>query len=129
MKKILYLFIVVSVFYLFYRQLTAKSSPPASASCQPDMIVYWGEGCSHCEVVKDYVNNNPPKDYCLIFKEVFKDQQNFSEMKKSLSDCPEYASADQVDVPLAFLTREKKCLLGDQPIIDHLSSLIQDNSK
>jgi glutaredoxin len=129
------LILLVAFFSLRYFQSTSTVSvnpPPAATnpsptqvSCQTQMIIYWGQGCSHCEKVKEYIQQNQiDQKYCLVLKEVFLDQENLNDMKANINNCPEIANSPTVGVPLAYLPNEKKCLSGDQPIIDYLSQQV-----
>jgi len=83
---------------------------------------YWGEGCTHCANVEEFLTTWEKKDTVSIAKiEVFKDQANASKLLAAGNHC-NLAQSEKGSVPL-LVTPEGKCFLGDTPIIDFLKSL------
>lgn len=121
MKKLFILFIaVIGTYFLFQKIKAAPPSPPVS---DPDIVIYWGEGCPHCENVKKYVaDNNVSSKVKIDFREIKNNPQNQSQMLGDLQNCPEIDTSKGVGVPLAFIPTDKKCFGGDVPIIDWLKS-------
>ncbi|MFA6250195.1 MAG: hypothetical protein WC686_01670 [Candidatus Shapirobacteria bacterium] len=122
MKKPLLLFIFLVLGLILIRTAVSSTLPAKQPVCQPELLIYWGEGCSHCENVKDFISKNNLQDkICLVYKEVFSNQANAREMAENVKNCPEIDSSAAIGVPLGFDTNSSKCFYGDQPIIDFLS--------
>ena len=57
------------------------------------------------------------------YKEVYYNQQNQTELTKTIQQyCPELMESGGIGVPTGFDPVNKKCIQGDTPIIDFLSS-------
>ncbi|MDD4938169.1 MAG: hypothetical protein PHX34_04135 [Candidatus Shapirobacteria bacterium] len=137
MKKIIYILIITVILFGFYKLL---SVPPKSNnsdtsvntqseidSNDSDLIFYWGEGCPHCENVKEFIiTNNVDQKVKINQKEVYKNTDNQQELQAVTSQyCPEVITNGGIGVPLAFDVQNKTCLSGDTPIIDFLKQKIQ----
>jgi len=123
MKKIITIIIIVAVCVGLYKLLSQKPSTIDTTVSNPDLIVYWGEGCPHCETVKEYITNNKLDQKIKIsLKEVYYNKTNQLELEKSAKLCPEIDTAQGIGVPFGFVVSTNKCLYGDKPIIDWLSS-------
>ncbi len=91
----------------------------------PDLVFFWGEGCPHCKNVEDWISENNATDSAKInFKEVYNSESDrtdfFNTVKKY---CPELIAKDGgIGVPTAFNPATNKCIQGDTPIIEFLSS-------
>lgn len=125
MKKLIPLFliliIVVSYFFINSQKTDVLGSKVDDASAQ--LILFWGEGCPHCEKVKDYIKeNNLESKVKIVSKEVYNNQDNLQELEQTVKKCPEIDSSQGVGVPLAFDTQNSLCLYGDTPIIKWLES-------
>lgn len=119
MNKIFYFTLVLTVAFVGYRLFVAKAVPPSSSVT--DMVLFWGEGCSHCENVKKYIQDNRiDKSLKIDQKEVYYNRANQKEMEQVVLKCPEIDPTQGVGVPLAWISSESKCLIGDQPIISWL---------
>jgi hypothetical protein len=91
----------------------------------PDLVFFWGSGCPHCQNVEDWVNQNSATDKLKInFKEVYNSDIGRTELFNTINQyCPELiASNGGIGVPVGFDPIKKKCIQGDTPIIDFLSS-------
>lgn len=121
MKKFLiFIILIIGAYFLFKKTKTTTLPPPVS---NPDIVVYWGDGCPHCENVKKYVNdNNVASKIKIDYREVWNDPKNKEQMLSDVKNCPEINVSQGIGVPLAFTPRDKKCLGGDVPIIDWLKS-------
>ena len=79
------------------------------------LVLYYGEGCPHCRLVEDYLEEyGPGENISLEQKEVFHNQENLAELrKKALSaGVPE----DFIGVPCLF--DGDRCMVGDEEILD-----------
>jgi glutaredoxin len=133
MKKIIYIIIAAVVLFGIYKLLSIppKSTPtstPITETVQenPDLILYWGIGCPHCEKVKEWIiANNADQKLKINQKEVYQNTDNQKELADVVSqNCPELNQGG-VGVPLGFDPINKKCISGDQPIIDFLSQKVK----
>lgn len=110
--------IVGGVFFL-----SKEKQSPASDYQPSDFYLYfWGNGCSHCANVEEFLNSWDKKDSTKIDKkEIWYNKANASLMADATNktcDIPQ----NQLAVPL-LITPEGKCFMGDTPIIDFLKSL------
>lgn len=118
------LFIAVLIFSLF--ALTkekdknqSKTNEPAAQENQQieqsQIILFYGDGCPHCALVEQYINeNNVKAKVSFVEKEVYYNQQNASELTAKAEACG--MATDSIGVP--FLWDGSTCLVGDQPIIN-----------
>ncbi len=125
MKKILYLFIAIIIIFLTFKLLSNNPSNDGVSYDSADLIVFWGNGCPHCEKVKEYINNNNlEKSVKISYKEVYYDKNNQKLLQESVKKCPEIDMSQGIGVPLAVVKKTDKCLYGDTPIIDWLKSQV-----
>ncbi|MFA6518948.1 MAG: hypothetical protein WCV93_04875 [Candidatus Shapirobacteria bacterium] len=118
MSKIFPLIIAVIVAFIGYRLVVAQISPPVVDNRPSDLVLYWGEGCPHCENVKKYVQDNQiDKRLKIDQKEVYYNKSNQNELTEIVKKCPEIDQTNGVGVPLAWVISESRCLVGDEPII------------
>ncbi|MFA5024906.1 MAG: hypothetical protein WC503_00155 [Candidatus Shapirobacteria bacterium] len=90
---------------------------------EANLILFWGDGCPHCEVVKNYIkDNNLESKLKISYKEVYKDQNNQKILESTVQKCPEIDQSRGIGVPLGFDTQASKCLYGDTPIIEWLKT-------
>jgi glutaredoxin len=90
----------------------------------PDLVFYWGNGCPHCENVEKWLEeNNSDAKLKINYKEIYFNSENQSELVNMAKEyCPELITKDGIYVPISFDPVNKKCIQGDTPIIDFLSS-------
>jgi len=84
----------------------------------PNAIVYYyGEGCSHCKVVNDFLEANPIVKEKVVFekKEVWGDKRNAQEMLRRAKVCN--IASDEVGVPFLY-SGDGKCSIGEVEVID-----------
>jgi glutaredoxin len=125
MKKILIFVVLIIAFFGLYRFLSKNPSNISVSDNEAQLIIYWGQGCPHCENVKKYISdNNLDSKIKLSFKEVYYNKDNQSQLTETIRKCPEIDSSKGVGVPLAFDTTTNKCFSGDQPIIDWLKAKV-----
>lgn len=129
-KKIIIAILVVFFLVSFYKLTSKKPTidPNNGAdTSSADMIIYWGEGCPHCENVKKYISdNNIDSKLKISWKEVYKDKNNQEEMVQTVKKCPEIDTSSGMGVPLGFASKDQKCFVGDKPIIDWIESQISN---
>lgn len=116
------LFILVLIFSFFAlsqekNKNQSQTNKPAKKENQQtsQIILFYGNGCSHCANVEEYIEKNKIKDkISFTQKEVYYNQDNAKELRAKAKICG--LLTDSIGVP--FLWNEKKCLTGDQDIID-----------
>jgi glutaredoxin len=80
-----------------------------------NIILFYGDGCPHCVIVKEFVeDNNIEEKVQFVKKEVYYNQQNASELGAKAKMCG--MPTDSIGVP--FLWDGSKCYVGDQDIIE-----------
>ncbi len=84
-----------------------------------DIILFYGDGCPHCLIVEDYINENNILDKISITqKEVYNNDLNAQELREKAGFCK--LATDSIGVP--FLWDGSDCYIGDQEIINFLKS-------
>lgn len=83
---------------------------------QGDLVLFWGEGCPHCENVEKFLQDNKGLEEKSKLKkiEVFKDLNGQKLFLEKAKECG-LASAG---VPTLY--KDGKCVQGDVPIIEEL---------
>lgn len=126
-KKIIIVLAIIAALIGLYK-ITSKSPNTSNNnidSSSADMVIYWGEGCPHCENIKKYVADNKiDSKLKLSWKEVYKNQDNQAEMVQTAKKCPEIDTTKGMGVPFGFSTKDQKCFVGDQPITDWISAQV-----
>lgn len=129
-KKIIVVALIIGIVgYLIFTQSQSANTFSFDSSKPTDITLFWGQGCSHCEKVKQYISdNNIGRVINIDSKEIYYNQTNQALYLESIKKCPQFAAnPDSVGVPFA-VTKDNLCLSGDQPIINQLQSLINLNS-
>ncbi len=82
---------------------------------------FWGDGCPHCTVVEEFLSTWDGRDKIKIEKkEVWKNTANSRVLGARAASCN--IPQNELGVPL-LVTPEGQCIVGDQPIIEHLKNL------
>ena len=117
--------ILIAIFFILGSLFVySRTGRGISESRDPDLIIFWGNGCSHCEKVKKYIaNHNVDKRLKLQLKEVYYHKANQADLEATVAKCPEINSTQGIGVPLGFVVKDQRCLYGDTPIIDYLEQL------
>ncbi len=110
--KILIIILVVIIFFgglVLLGRLTNKANVPT-------MILFYGDTCSHCKNVDDYIKaNNVHQKLKFRELEVFNNQNNAALLAQTAKQCG-FDMTSGVGVPFFF--DGAKCLQGDVVIID-----------
>lgn len=78
------------------------------------IILYWGQGCPHCEKVEEFLlKNKVDEKFSITRKEVYYQKGNAREMQKYAKQCG--LKTDSISIPL--LWTGETCLVGDVDII------------
>ena len=108
------LFIVVLVFSFSVLWQGKNNNPQDIKSTNSQIILFYGDGCPHCEVVDEYIKENKIEDkISFVKKEVYNNQKNQKELIEKAKICG--IADNSIGVP--FLWDGEKCLVGDQDII------------
>ncbi|MDA3802632.1 MAG: hypothetical protein PF488_01900 [Patescibacteria group bacterium] len=85
------------------------------------IILFYGDGCPHCEIVDEYVEeNNVEEQVSFLHKEVYNNQNNAEELREKA----EYCGLQTNSIGVPFLFTGSDCLIGDRNVIDFFSSKI-----
>jgi glutaredoxin len=119
MKKVIIALIIIFLAYTGYQIF--KPQPAAIPDSEADLILYWGQGCPHCEKVKDYISQNKlDSKFKISQKEVYYNKENQKSLEATAKLCPEIDTSKGIGVPLAYDVKNRLCLFGDEPIIEWL---------
>ena len=118
-KKLLFttiLFIIVLIFSItLLLGERNKNQPIVQQNKQSQIILFYGDGCPHCVIVEDYIEeNNIEEKISFGQKEVYYNKNNANDLADKAKICG--LSANSVGVP--FLWDGSKCFIGDQEIIE-----------
>ncbi len=93
----------------------------------PNLVFYWGNGCPHCENVEKWLKeNNSDQKIKVNYKEVYYNKNNQTELYNTAQQyCPEIIQDGNIGVPTGFDPVNKKCIQGDNPIIEFLSAKLK----
>lgn len=123
MKKIIPLILILVALVAYFYFNSQKNIVQKFPDSEAQLILFWGEGCPHCENVKNYIkDNNLDSKVKIAYKEVYLDKSNQKLLESVVQKCPEIDSSRGIGVPLAFDNQNSKCLYGDTPIIEWLKS-------
>lgn len=132
MKKIVITIIVVIVVLFGIYKITSKPTTSTTTNVDnPDLVLYWGEGCPHCEKVKEYISsNNIDQKIKINQKEVYYDKSNQKELTDVVTKyCPSLGGGQGIGVPVLYNPKDNVCSQGDQPIIDYITQKTGQNNK
>ncbi len=88
-----------------------------------EIILFYGDGCPHCEIVEEYISqNNVETKVSFAKKEAYYNKQNANDLASKAKACG--IPTDSIGVP--FLWDGSKCLVGDQDIIEFFKSKINE---
>lgn len=100
-------------------EVLAKKGEPVDSD-----IFYWGDGCPHCQDVKDWMaENNFEEKVEIVSKEVYNNQTNSRELTARAESCG--LDTQRIGVPFLY-TIDGDCLIGTPNIIDYLSAKIAE---
>lgn len=113
------LFIIFFIFSIII--LIKNNNQKINDSITSDIILFYGDGCPHCLIVEDYINDNNVLDKINITqKEVYYDELNAQALREKASLC----NLDTNAIGVPFLWDSSNCYIGDQEIINFLKSKI-----
>ena len=98
-----------------------KNSVIINTTPNAKLILYYGDGCTYCKVVEEYLGKNDPENkFKIAQKEVGKNQDNQQEFVEKARACG--LDTDKLSIPMLWDSKDSKCYTGDQIIIDFLNS-------
>ena len=94
----------------------------------PDLVFYFGDTCSHCKNVEDWLDkNNSDQKIKINYKEVYRNEENQASLYDIAQQyCPEVIENGQIGVPFGFDPATQKCTQGDSPVIEFLTSKLTE---
>lgn len=94
-----------------------------SADNQQQIIYYYGQGCSHCAKVDEYLTRNDLyQKYAIVKKEVYFDKNNVNEMNAVFDRLN--ISINRRGVPVIIINNQT-VLMGDRDIIANFIKVIE----
>ncbi|MDD3285855.1 MAG: cytochrome c biogenesis protein CcdA [Patescibacteria group bacterium] len=109
MKKIRFLIIsFLFIFTILVQNVLAQDNP---------IILYYGNGCSHCAEVEDFIKNNN-FDFYIEQKEIYQNKANAEEFNQVCAE----KGINLMNRGVPFLYAENECFIGDKQIISYLST-------
>lgn len=102
-------------------QTPAADNGAEQAAVGKQIILYYGDGCSHCDKVHNYINEyKAAEKISFIEKEVNNNSANAAELAQKALACG--LRADSISIPL--LWDGEKCLIGDEDVINFFKEKI-----
>ena len=115
--------IAASIFTIGELAKERKTYVPVNDGQDTALVLYYGDGCSHCKIVEDYITqNNLQAKLSLSEKEVWKNKSNQNELIEKAKICK--LDLSNLGVPMLWDAKGSKCYEGDQPIIDFLKTQV-----
>ena len=124
------LFVVVLIFSIFAigqkkekNKVTIGNADVVINQQINKIIFFYGDGCPHCAKVEEYFKeNNVQNKISFTQKEVYYNKNNASELASKAKICG--LTTNSIGVP--FLWTGKKCLIGDENIINFFKQKIKE---
>lgn len=122
-----YIFILVIILvalatFLRQRQFWQTGPIEENSEGSTDLILFYGQGCSHCANVEDFIKKNQiDKKISFQKREVYSNQEN----AELLFEKAEICGLAQASVGVPFFWNEGKCLIGDADIIKFFEERIK----
>ncbi|MBN1778744.1 MAG: cytochrome c biogenesis protein [Candidatus Buchananbacteria bacterium] len=122
LNKLFYFFTILS--YLLLLNLATPNGLQAQSN--PQVTIYYGQGCPHCAAVEKYINDNQlDQTFSITYKEVYYNRDNAKELANLFTTAN--IPVSQQGVPLAIINNQY--YTGDAPIISALKKLIPSPDK
>ncbi|MBU0722531.1 hypothetical protein KKA93_03705 [Patescibacteria group bacterium] len=115
------LFIAILIFSFFAfsqekdKKQTLTNQTTTGNQLTSQIVLFYGDACPHCKIVEKYIEENNIKNkISFVQKEIYYNQSNAKELEAKAKICG--LPTNSIGVP--FLWDGKKCLIGDQDIIN-----------
>ncbi len=123
------IYLLLDLFVLNGRPLFKKDTNPINTENSATVtepvtadIFYWGEGCPHCQDVKEWMAEQKVSEKIeVISKEVYNNQANSQELTARAKSCG--LDTQRIGVPFLY-TIDGDCIIGTPKIIEYLSQKI-----
>ena len=121
-KKIITVLIIFAVLFGFYKITSQKPSSIANLP-DSDIVLFYGETCSHCKDVEEFISQNQIDQKIKISKlEVYNNKENATLMAQMVKDnCLDKLDPQGLPVPFLIDSSEKKCYIGTPDITNYLA--------
>ena len=84
---------------------------------QNEVILFYGDGCPHCEIVENFIDNNKINEKVTIIRlEIWNNTENRQKLETVIKICK--MNQNETGIPLAYTGG--KCYMGDSPVINML---------
>lgn len=114
-----FLYVSISFIFVFIISFITLISPVHAES---NPILFWGEGCPHCENVKEAIKEkNIDKTLTIDYKEVYYDQDARQLFFTKLQECR--IETSRAGVPSLYL--DGKCYSGENEVMDALEEKVK----
>ncbi|MEM3362267.1 MAG: hypothetical protein QXV83_01125 [Candidatus Anstonellaceae archaeon] len=121
-SKLLLIFFLALGAIFFLIILFEEPKPSLALDSTTSIIFYWGDGCPHCQKVKNFIEeNNLKTKITIIEKEVYKNKTNAQELLEVAKSC----SLDTSTIGIPFLVYKNKCYIGSDQAIELLNSFLK----
>lgn len=119
MKKYKNLLIILGI--IFVLLALANLGRLTNKAAEPEMILFFGDTCPHCENVEAFINENNIKDKISFQElEVYRNQENAALLRKKAIHC-DLDISNGIGVPFFF--DGENCLVGGEAIIEFLKEI------
>lgn len=124
MKKYFPLFIIFIVPVFLFLFLSQK--PKSVKEADSDLLFFYGITCPHCKTVEEHLDSDQLEQKLSLSRyEVYQNASNSNLFTGTVQAiCPDEASGAGLPVPFLIDQQDKKCIIGDQPIIDYLDAKV-----
>jgi hypothetical protein len=110
----LFSFVFVS-FALFQDKNNRKIEKSHPTDNNSKIILFYGDGCPHCEEVEKFIKDRGIEEKVSFFKkEIYHNEQNKNELLQVVKNC----GLDVNTVGIPFLQNGTECLLGQEKILE-----------
>lgn len=117
MKKVILISFVLLVLVgisFFFLKLSSRSE---NLKIPKGILLFYGIGCPHCAKVENFIKENKIKERIYFEeREVYFNRKNSEILVKIAKKCA--IPTDKIGVPFLWDGENKKCIVGDEPIIN-----------
>jgi len=93
---------------------------PGKVIAPDGIILFYGDGCPHCENVEDFISENNIEDKMAFSRlEVWNNEDNQVILAQDIKKCG--MNADEVGIPFLF-DGVDKCYMGDEDVINYFKT-------
>jgi len=128
-KKIIPLILIMAILFGVFKLLSQKPSSIKNTvdTSQSELILFYGNTCPHCKIVEEFIKTNKINEKLKIDQlEVYENKDNAATMVSLVQKvCSDQITKEGIVVPFLIDTKNNKCIIGDTPITDYLSSQVK----